>query len=165
MFKKTFFFTFFVLISSSMFLQCSCDAQQAADKKKIEYADKIGIEISFASAEAIKRIDEYDVWFTVTNKGDKTVKRLGADIVFSTSSGQELGRTAWLFVHENETLERQASEEKKAKYRPLPPGVTITTPTDVIILFGGEPRLRDKVRAAWNDLSATVIVKEVVTVE
>ncbi len=165
MFKKTFFSAFFVIFSGFMFFQCSSDTQQAEDKKKIEYADKIDIEIKLASAEAIKHIDEYDFWFTVANNGDKTVKKLSADIVFSGSSGVELGRTAWLFVHENETLERQASEQKKAKYRPLPPGATITTPTDIIILFGGEPQLRDKVRAAWNDLTATVIIKEVVTVE
>jgi|GEM_PF-4316282 len=165
MFKEAFFFTFFAIISSFTLLQCSCDEQQTEEKRKIEYADKIEIEIDFASADAIKRINEYDFWFTVTNKGDKTVKKLNADIVFSTSSGEELGKTAWLFVHENETLERQAGEEKKAKYRPLPPGTTITTPTDMIILFGGEPRLRDKVMAAWNDLIATVIIKEVITVE
>ncbi len=165
MFKKVFFFTFFVILSGFMFLPCTCDVQQAEDKRKIEYSDKIEIEISFASAEAINRIDEYDVWFTVTNKGDKTVQKISADILFSTSSGEELGRTAWLFVNENETLERQASEEKKAKYRPLPPGATITTPTDIIILFGGEPRLRDEVRATWNNLTATAIIKEVITVE
>jgi hypothetical protein len=165
MFEKTPFFIFFALVSSLVFLQCSCDSQRADDKKKIEYADKLEIEINFASVDAINRIDEYDVWFTVTNKGDKTVKRLGADIVFSTSSGEELGRTAWLFVHENETLERQASDEKKPKYRPLPPGVTITTPTDVVILFGGEPKLRNKVKATWNDLTATVVIREVTITE
>ncbi len=163
--ERAFFLIFFAIISGFLALQCSCDGQQAEAEKKIEYADKVEIEIAFASVEAINRIDEYDVWFTVANKGDKTIKRLSADIVFSTLSGEELGRTAWLFVHENETLERQASEEKKAKYRPLPPGNTITTPTDVIILFGGEPQLRDKVKAAWNDLAAKVIIKEVITAE
>lgn len=165
MFKKTFFFTFLVIFLGFMFFQCSSDAQQAEDKRKIEYANKIEIEISFASAEAINRIDECDVWFTITNKGNKAVKKLGADIIFSTLAGEEIGKTAWLFINENETLERQASEEKKAKYRPLPPGATITTPTDMIILFGGEPQLRNKVRAAWNDLTATAIIKEVITAE
>ncbi len=159
------FLTFSALISSFVFLQCSCDAQQSDDKKKIEYADKLEIDINFASVDAINRIDEYDVWFTVKNRGDKIVKKLGADIVFLTSSGEELGRTAWLFVHENEALERQASAEKKAKYRPLLPGDTITTPTDVVILFGGEPKLRDKVKASWTDLTAKVIIREVITAE
>jgi len=64
-------------------------------------------------------------------------------------------------VSENKSMQETAVDDKKARWKPLTPGESLTTGHDVIYFFGGEPELRKKVKENWDNLKTRVIIKNI----
>jgi len=152
---------FCLLCSIGMCFGCSSKSEQGA--QSLAYAEDVVIEVEMGSLEDLHDMEKDDLLFTVTNKGDQSITKLLGEVVFLDSKGEEVGRTSWLFIWENEAIEKVASEDKKAKHRALPGGQTLKMGTDVIFFFGGEPELREEIVSQWDDLSVEIVLKEIVT--
>jgi hypothetical protein len=108
-------------------------------------------------------LDRDEIIFTVKNNGDKTVAELAGDVIFYDSAGNEVRRTGAIIISVNPSMEDIAVEEKKVRWCPLPPGGNITTGYDVVTFFGGQPDLRDTVRAQWDNLSVSISLNKIAT--
>lgn len=140
-----------------------CNSQPQETNQLSQYSENIEVGVMLSDQDALNDLDRDDIIFTVTNNGDKTVTELTGDVVFYDSAGNEIGRTGTLLISVNPSMEEIAVEEKKARWRPLPPGGNITTGYDVVTFFGGEPDLRDTVRAQWNNLSVSIFITKIAT--
>ena len=97
------------------------------------------------------------------NKGNKTIKELSGVVVFYDSDGSEVGRTTSIFISANPNMESiLLVEEKKVRWRALPPGETVSTGYDVVYFFGGQSDLREKIMTQWDNLRAQALVEKVV---
>jgi hypothetical protein len=141
-------------------LGCSSKSEQGAPS--IAYAENVDIEVEMGASQDLHNMEKDDLLFTVTNTGEKSITKLLGEVVFIDSDGVEVGRTRMLFIWENEAIEKIASEDKKAKHRPLAAGQTLNIGTDVIFLFGGEPELREKIVSQWDELTVEIVLKEVI---
>ena len=150
-----------LFISVSLLLS-GCSSKSKDDKKSLEYANKISIGISLSPSSFLSDMDKDDIIITIVNNGDKTITELVTDVVFyDKNSGDEVGKTGCLIISENKSMQETAVDDKKARWKPLPPGKTLTTGHDVIYFFGGEPELREKVKANWDNLRTTIIIKNI----
>ena len=143
-------------------LRIGCSSKSEEGAQSPEYAEKVEIEVKMGSSEGLHDMDEDDLLFTVTNTGEKSITKLLGEVVFFDSGGGEVGRKRWLFIWEDKSIEKVASEDKKAKHRPLPASQTFTTGTDVVFFFAGEPELREKIVSQWDDLTVEIVIREVV---
>ena len=141
----------------------ACNSQPQETNQLSQYSENIEIGVMLSDQDALNDLDRDDIIFTVRNNGDKTVTELAGDVIFYDSAGNEVGRTGALLISVNPSLEEIAVEEKKIRWRPLPPGGNITTGYDVVTFFAGEPDLRDTVRAQWNNLSVSISLDKIAT--
>ena len=143
-------------------LLCSCSSGEEAAALP-EYVKDVEVSVRLGPSADVTKIDRDDVFFTVRNKGDKTIKELKGDIVFYMPDGEEAGRVSWIFVQVNSAMEGIAVDEKKKKWRPLPPGGELTLGSDNAIFFAGDDRpLQEKLVPHWDGVKAEVSIKKLV---
>lgn len=149
-----------ILPAIFMFAYCSSGSREI-DPVSRQYADKIEIKITLGSADNLHDLNKEDVFYSITNHGDKTVTKIYGEIVFHDQDGEEVGRDSILFLEENKNLEGIAVEDKKARWRSLAPGQTIRDSYEFIYLLGGDPDLREELRQRWSELSASAVIKKI----
>ena len=155
-----------IIVTGLVWLSCSSESGRSdADAQLLEYAPNVRIDVELAQSSNLPDIRREDVFFTITNLGDKAITELYGDIILLNHVGEEVGRTGWFFIDVDKRLEKIAAADKKAKHRPLMPGQTLRMGTDVIYLFAGESALRDRAVSRWHDLAAHVAIKRVRTQE
>lgn len=137
-----------------------CKSKEEVEEAPPEYIDNVEIEIQLGNRTDLGDMDTDDIVFCVRNNGDRTIKELSGEVVFYDSVGSEVGRTNSIFISANPDMEGIAVQEKKARWRPLPSGQTVTTGYDVVYFFGGEPGLREKVKSHWDNITAEVHIKK-----
>ena len=152
-----------IVLSAFIFSWASgCKSREEVREELPEYVENIEIDIQLSSRAGLSDMDTDDIIIAVTNNGGKTVKELSGEVIFYDSVGSEVGRTSSIFISTNPNMESMAVQEKKARWRPLPSGETSTTGHDVVFFFGGEPKLRKKVKSEWDNLTAKALIKKVV---
>lgn len=128
-----------------------------------EYVTNVEVSVELGPNSDLTDMDRDDLFFTVRNTGDKTIKELNGDIVFYINEGEEAGRVSWIFVQVNDAMEDIAVGEKKAKWRPLAPGDQLVLGSDKVIFFAGDDRpLQEKLEPHWDSVKAEVVITKLV---
>lgn len=155
--------TLIVTIFTVLLLNCSSSTPE--EKNNVSpYIDSVEVTVSLGSSDNLNKMDEPDIFYTVRNKGKKSITKLRGDVIFYDSGENEVGRTGWLFIWKNKSLEEMASSpDKKAKHRPLPPGESLEGNTDVLVFFGGERDLQEKLEKQWDEIKPKVDINKITT--
>ncbi len=146
-----------------MFLFSGCSSESEKDTAKPpNYTDKIEIEVILEPSSNLEDLHQNDIIYTITNYGDKTITELSCEVVFYNRDDTEVGRMPWLFLTVDKKWEGLAVESQKAVYRSLPPGKTMSAGYPYPAFFVGQPELRSKVKANWDNLTVKPIIKKVI---
>jgi hypothetical protein len=142
------------------YLSCSSESGQESSA----YSDKVELEVHLGPASGLEDVATDDIFFTIRNRGDRTITELMAEITFLYPDGREAMRREWYLIDVDKMMEKAvAREEKKARWRPLPPGGVLRDGETVIGFFIGKPEMRKKARREWDKLSAEIRLVKVET--
>jgi hypothetical protein len=146
------------LILTSLVFAFSFSCSSSKDEEDIpEYLKNVEVLVELGPSSDLTDMGRDDLFFTVRNSGDKTIKELKGDIVFYITEGEEAGRVSWIFVQENDAMLDIALGEKKDRWRPLPPGDELVLASDKVIFFSGDDRpLQEKLEPHWDSVEAQV---------
>jgi len=148
-----------------LFIMSAYSCSSNDEKVKIpEYVNKVEVSARLGPSSDLTDLNRDDVFFSIKNTGDKTIKELNGDIVFYMPEGEEAGRVSWIFVQKNDAMEKIAVGEKKKKWRPLQPGDELILGSDRTIFFAGDDRpLQEKLQPHWDSISSEIVITKLLT--
>jgi len=152
---------FLFLAASS--ISSGCSSGEEGMQIPPDYINKVAIMFRLGPSSYLTKIDKDDLFITVLNKGDKTIQELRGNVVFIDADGNEVGSVNWIFIWENEGMEKIAVGIKKQKFRPLEAGKSFDISHDAVSFFVGKDRqVQRNLEGKWDKARVEVRINKLI---